>query len=236
MSVLLPTMTGVVAAGFTMDFTVYTDENMESVANFLRKNTFGPAYWVRDSFNTYWPNVSNISGTSDLVSDDIVPSDNFSTSSCGAFLSDFEDWLSGRSDTSSDTNVLLSNTGSVGCGGIAEAACTSGDEDDACVVFSAGEMYQTDWNTKDTYEFDSDNNGDWTSEDWGHFKLSTAFMEGGHNLGLGHRHGDADDFTTPPTFTPMMGGYADPDTSPNCCGQDNHCGIFVDTFLALIRI
>lgn len=224
----IPAMTGVAAAAFSMDFTIYTGEGMKTVADFLNEGTFGPAIWVKDSFDAQWPNVSNISDTSGTVPNDLVPTDNFSTSSCGAFLRDFDDWLAGRSDASSDTNVLLSQEGSVGCGGIAEPGCEHSDSADACVVFSAGEMYSTDQTVKDSYEFDSDENADWDRDDWGHFNLSTAFMEGGHNLGLGHSHGDADAWTSPPTFTPMMGGYADTDTSPNCCGEDNYCGVYVD--------
>lgn len=224
----LSAMTGEALAGFSLDFTVYTGDSMDTVADFLGDGTFGPANWVEDYFNTYWPNVGNISGTSSTVSYDLVPDGNFSTDTCDAFLNDFDSWVNGRSDESSDTNVLLTNVSSVGCGGIAEAACTGSDSQDSCTVFEAGDMYHSSHTVDDQYEFDSDGDGSWTNADWGRMKMSTAFMEAGHNLGYGHLHGDADNFTSPNSFTPLMGGYADPDTSPNCCGQDNYCAYPVD--------
>lgn len=219
----IATTSQVVQASFSLDYTVYTGETMDSVADSFGYDTFGPADWVKDYYDSYWDNVSNISGSSGTVSTDLVPDSNFDDSSCSNFLSDFNSWLSGHGDKSSDTNLLLSNVSSVDCGGIAYAACSRDDSADAAVVFASADMYET-YNdvVSSTYEFDSDGDGTWGTEDDGYFKLSTSFMEGGHNLGFGHKHGDSED-TSPPKFWPMLGGYADPNGS-SCCGQDNWCG------------
>lgn len=224
----IPLMTGAAAAAFSMDFTIYTGEGMEPIANLVNDGTFDPAYWTRDAFDTHWPNVDNISGTNGTVSRNLVPTSNFSTSSCDDYQDDFKAWVSGRSDESTDTNVLLSQEGSVSCGGWADIACNRSDGQNTAVVFEAGDMYRAHQTVKDSYEFDSDGNGDWDGNDWGHYKLSTAFMEAGHNLGLGHKHGDADSYTSPNSFTPMMGGYADPDTDSSCCDQDTYCNDYID--------
>lgn len=214
---------GAVQASFSLDFTIYTGETMDSVADSFGYDTFGPADWVKDYYNSYWDNVSNISGTDGTVSTDIVPDSNFDDSSCANFLSDFNNWLSGRSDKSIDTNVLLTNVSSVDCGGIAYAACSQDDGNDAAAVFASADMYETyNYGVSSTYEFDSDGDGTWGTEDDGYYKLSTSFMEGGHNLGFGHKHGNSKD-SSPPEFYPMLGGYADSSGS-SCCGQDNWCG------------
>jgi hypothetical protein len=217
----------VAAADFTLDFTIYTGDTMSSLAQELNQDTFGPASWVEDYFNTDWPNVSNISGTSSTVSIDVVPDGNFDDSSCSNFLSDFNSWLDGHSDRSTDTNVLLTNVSSVSCGGMAYGGCTRDDGADAAVAFECGAMYNTyEDSVQSTYEFDKDEDGSWTSIDDAYYKLSTSFMEGGHNLGLGHKHGNANDASLD-EFTPMVGGYADPSGS-SCCGQNNWCGTYID--------